>query len=376
MASCYFLPRSVLTVPTLESSFRYGQIDQTTSSNETSLLTPSRSPNAPVFALGGLAGGNGFGAGFLEAVRQHGIRPVAISCTSGMIMWTARFLAGEDLREHFHREVAATPVGQGVPAPVASALVGMTGLQGVFRPAMQEYWRRWFEPPAELSLQVLVDRLLPTQTACSTRPDSFFEDMADVLNDSDIAVMFNAFSPPQGIEYLFMNPAAMRLFGRNHNQISGQQTTQNIDAEAVRAALHLYAYGHEDDYGGRHLIDGAYHRQFILDELCSLAAQGELSDLWMVRPQNSRWSGQMPSNYFDQRDMETAISMNSSYMSQLRRIELINRLLEQGQLNGAQYHPIALRLFEYEGHRGYFGYFNESRDVFEQGFNRAMQALD
>jgi hypothetical protein len=44
------------------------------------------------FALGGLAGNNAHGAGFLEAALKNNLKPVAISCTSGQIHWVYEYL--------------------------------------------------------------------------------------------------------------------------------------------------------------------------------------------------------------------------------------------------------------------------------------------
>ena len=44
------------------------------------------------FALGGLAGNNAFGAGFLQAALDLGLAPDMISCTSGQIHWVREYL--------------------------------------------------------------------------------------------------------------------------------------------------------------------------------------------------------------------------------------------------------------------------------------------
>lgn len=49
------------------------------------------------FALGGLGGFNAHGVGFLQTASKLGVKPAIISCTSGMVAWTARWLNGEDL---------------------------------------------------------------------------------------------------------------------------------------------------------------------------------------------------------------------------------------------------------------------------------------
>jgi hypothetical protein len=44
------------------------------------------------FALGGLAGNNAHGAGFLQAALDPRVRPMMISCTTGQILWAYRYL--------------------------------------------------------------------------------------------------------------------------------------------------------------------------------------------------------------------------------------------------------------------------------------------
>jgi hypothetical protein len=334
-----------------------------------------RDSHRVAFALGGLAGGNGFGAGFLEAARLSNIRPTAISCTSGMIVWTARFLAGGDLAQHFREEQGGSLAANALPPPVASALVGLVGVPGIFRPAVPEYWMRWLQLPLDPRAQTLANAAWPVQTALPVRPESYFDAIAQTLNGSDVAVLFNAFCPQDGEEYLFLNPAAMQLLAREPGQRHGNQVFHAISAAAVRAALHLYAYGYDEQFEGRQLVDGAYHRQFILEELCEIPGASKPARVWMVRPQNSRWLGPMPGNHFEQRDLETEIGMNSSYAGQVRRIDLVNRLLAEGKLAPGSYQPVELRPFEFNGQRGYFDYFNESQAVFDMACHEALAAL-
>ena len=50
------------------------------------------------FALGGLAGNNAHGAGFLQAALDAGVEPLMISCTSGQIRWAFEYLRGPAAR--------------------------------------------------------------------------------------------------------------------------------------------------------------------------------------------------------------------------------------------------------------------------------------
>ncbi|NSL54434.1 hypothetical protein [Uliginosibacterium aquaticum] len=330
----------------------------------------SNSSRGPVaFALGGLGGGNAFGAGFLAAAQERHVRPAVISCTSGMIVWTAHFLAGHDLREKLREQLAEMPKAA-ESAPFGNQWMLAKGLPGVFRPAMPEYWERWsflspFSEPKEWA-----DRLLPAQTWVPTRSPEYFQFVADTLAESETAVMFNAFCPPTGQEFLFLNAAACSRLGVSWHEQTPGTVYMPITAEGVEAALHLYSYGYTRTYFGMHLIDGAYHRQFILNELCDMDPRP--STIWVVRPQNSRWIGEMPDNYFEQRDMETEIGMNSSYAMQVSRIELMNKLVRDGHMKDGSLRPIQLEPFQFVGKRGYFDYFIESEHVFDTAFHRAL----
>ena len=49
-------------------------------------------PNGIGFALGGLAGNNAHGAGFLQAALDTRVTPEMISCTSGQLLWVWYYL--------------------------------------------------------------------------------------------------------------------------------------------------------------------------------------------------------------------------------------------------------------------------------------------
>jgi hypothetical protein len=347
-----------------------GMAEPVNSGRGSAVSIESTSAGGPVaFALGGLGGGNAFGAGFLAAARERRLQPDVISCTSGMIVWTAHFLAGHDLREKLREQLAEMPKTPEA-APFGNQWMLAKGLPGVFRPATPEYWERWsflspFSEPKQWA-----DRLLPAQTWVPTRSPEYFRFVADTLADSDTAVMFNAFCPPTGQEFLFLNAVACEKLGVNWCEETPGTVYMPITAEGVEAALHLYSYGYERCYFGLQLIDGAYHRQFILNELCDIDPRP--TTIWAVRPQNSRWMGEMPNNYFEQRDLETEIGMNSSYAMQVSRIDLLNKLVQQGQMKDSCLRPIQLEPFQFVGKRGYFDYFIESEHVFDTAFHRAL----
>lgn len=335
----------------------------------------ARSKPTVAYALGGLAGGNGFGAGFLCAMQEAGMQPATISCTSGMIVWTLRFLQGEDLRAMFMEEWATTPAAKGIPDVVATSMMGWQGLPGVFRPAIPEYVQRWLQWPLPKDARGWANRFYPAQTAVPTRDPKFFHLAAEVLEHSHVAVLFNAFCPNRGEEFVFTNRVAMARLQRVPNQARANRRYVPITAEGLQAALHLYSYGYEATYLGEHMVDGAYHRQFILDELAELPSPHKPDEIWSVRPQNSRWIGAMPSNYFEQRDLETEIGMNSSYAQQVARLRWVNSMLASGELKSQKYAAIGLKEVEYPLQRGYFNYFHENPQVFDMGYGMGRSLI-
>lgn len=67
------------------------------------------------FALGGLAGNNAQGAGFLAAALDAKMTPTVLSCTSGQIYWTYLYLTalkkgrnGDFLEENMDEYLAET----------------------------------------------------------------------------------------------------------------------------------------------------------------------------------------------------------------------------------------------------------------------------
>lgn len=340
------------------------------------------------FALGGLAGANAHGIGFLHAAGALGVRPDLISCTSGMIYWLWRWLERGDLYQELKTAIAAA---EPFAIPPLDWWYLMThGVAGVFRPAQSEYWRRLLRwPPAENAEQML-DRLFPAQLCVPTRPKADFAAIADTFEHCATPIFFNSFSPSDGIEYLHMNSSARALYDaqqqrrkrlRPHRQRGTairlaphlpEVRPAPIDVAAVDDALWLTCYGFERPDGaldrGRR-IDGAYARQFILSELSAADI------LFMARPQSFRFIGAPPGNSFAVQDLQTELWFNGSYTQQLARIDLMNRLFHKGVLRAPDYHAIELVPVEIEVQRGYFAYFMESLAVFDRAVTESARCF-
>lgn len=354
----------------------------------------ARNQSNITFALGGIGGSNGHGAGFLHAAQKAGKKPTHLSCTSGMIYWTWRWLEGHDLEQEF-RESVDDPRSAFwrtlPPSLLRSWAAYLYGGEGIFRPAIPEYFTRlfsrWYRTPPDRWW----DLLFPAQVLVPTRSEQVYQQIADAFNASDIAIFFNSFSPRLGAEHLHMNTAAWETYHKAGEERraarpddaraqamrkSGDLPSvkpEKITAESVRDALWLSLYGFERDGKPQERIDGAYARQFILSELS--AAQV----IYIPRPQSYKWLGELPESYVEVNDLQTELWFNGAYAQQLARIELVNRLLRNPQLKGSLetqgFHEIELVPIEIPVQRGFFNYFIEDASVFYHAFEQSTEAL-
>src|SRR5215470_10942463 len=104
--------------------------------------------NNIAFALGGLAGNNAHGAGFLEAALKKQVEPTMLSFTSGQILWVSRYLACRKSGTTGLRALLAEDIEQVRAFHAADldlAKLSLWGKPGVFRPAGADYvadaWR-------------------------------------------------------------------------------------------------------------------------------------------------------------------------------------------------------------------------------------------
>ncbi|MDX2102198.1 MAG: hypothetical protein EAZ99_17345 [Alphaproteobacteria bacterium] len=344
---------------------------------------PAGQPRRLAFALGGLAGANAFGAGFLTAARESGVEPDMISCTSGMIHWTWRYLVGANLRTEVDQAIreahGTAPMGR----ETAWGHVMAKGLSGVFRTATTEYWQRLMAFPPPLTAREWMTRLLPAQVWVPTRPESVFEEMSEVFNAWDKPLFFNSYAPKRGVELVHMNRAAYDLWCRygypEHNTDedlaeTGARTKnkqlpmalpKKITAKMIKDALWLTRYGFQQ----QKRIDGAYVRQFMLNELVA-------ADLILLaRPRRFEWKGDLPETALELQDFETKLWFDSSYMQQVHYIDFINRAVANGSLTSELYHPVQLYPIEVKLKRGFFDYFKEERGMFDAAVEQSMKAM-
>jgi hypothetical protein len=195
--------------------------------------------------------------------------------------------------------------------------------------------------------------------------DNFFSDISEAFNNTKIGVMFNSYNPVAGIEYIHMNLAAKDALNRKYNKkcsYRAQTEYKKITPDSVRCGLWLYQYGFEGTAG---TLDGAYYRQVILSEL---APAGRI---FVARPLNRKWIGELPTNLIGLEDLKTETSFNGSYAGERDKILLINKLVKDGELNPEKYHEIVLEEIEVKTQEGFFDYVFEDRSLFDRAREEA-----
>lgn len=321
------------------------------------------------FCLGGLGGFNAHTVGFLQAARDIGLKPSIITCTSGGIHWTWRYLVGADMKQEIHTQAKEA---NRIPSPLDwmnTLVIAMTGDPGVFRPATMEYMARWFQPWKAFSPMEMLNRMFPAQVYVPLRPKERFGAIADTFNASDIPIVFNTYNIQTGVEFLHANVAALAFLKARYGDHDRMTEYAPIDHDAVAAAFWLYLYGFTPGASGHVVIDGAYRRQIIMRELlhCDL--------LFVVKPQNHRWVGAIPQNMFDVEDFKTEMWFNGSLAGEIAVIEAYNKLLADGKLKDGAHTHTDIVLVEVPHQLGFFHYFTENTDVYHSSYAKSRKLL-
>jgi hypothetical protein len=348
------------------------------------------------FAMGGLAGNNAHGAGFLQAAIERGVEPLMISCTSGQILWVSRYLQiknGQfeaDLKEMLQKDIREiNPTGN---VNFALAALTLFGKPGVCVPAGFEYlrdlvdnfqdlWRHTSTKPDETLHAQKCLELFPCRYLIPDFPPEFFGKISEVFRQSTVGIVFNSYNPRSGKEHVYLNDRARELLhtksraGKqkykpgNPSDYRDRTIYQDIDANAVRDGLWLYHYGF--DRKESEFVDGAYFRGIILSEL-AVAHR-----IFCVRPINHCWIGDMPRNWLELEDLKAEIGFDGSYCGERYQIELVNHLLKKmNPATPSNYHYIDLQEIEMKEPQGYFDYLFESEKVFIDAYNETMQCFD
>jgi hypothetical protein len=338
-------------------------------------------PNGTGFALGGLAGNNAHGAGFLQAALDTRVTPEMISCTSGQLLWVWYYLrllnkdhnvsCDGTLERRFQDELdKLSPLAlifDAVPTPWPSAqeFVRRTAHLSRDWPFARDFTWWWltlfgkkdrYQPcfqslsldilrNAQQSTNDLLQKLLKGRLGDAflveflaniapnrvLKPDfrqEFFDKISATFNSSTIGIVFNSYQPgscegTQGpVEYIHLNEVAREKLGREYGTPASYRAHTKyarITPDAVRSALWLYMYGFDD---AEKRLDGAYYREMILSELCAPT----IDRIFAVRPLNAEWKGPLPTTFPAGKDLETEVSFNGAYIGERDKIDLMNKV--------------------------------------------------
>ncbi|HEY5855158.1 MAG TPA: hypothetical protein VIW24_14170 [Aldersonia sp.] len=338
-------------------------------------------PNGIGFALGGLAGNNAHGAGFLQAALDTSVSPEMISCTSGQLLWVWYYLRLLDndhtvssdgtLERRFQDELdKLSPLAlifDAVPtpwppveeflrraAPLSRELpfardftwwwLTLFGKKDRYRPSFQsmsfDILRNAQQSTNDLLQKMLNGRLgdaflvefvaniAPNRVLKPDFRQEFFDNISDTFNSSEIGIVFNSYQPGScegsrgSVEYIHINDAARGKLGREYGTPASYRAHTKyarITPAAVRSALWLYMYGFDE---AERRLDGAYYREMILSELCAPT----IDRIFAVRPLNAEWKGPLPTTFPAGKDLETEVSFNGAYIGERDKIDLMNKV--------------------------------------------------
>lgn len=354
------------------------------------------------FAVGGLAGNNFFGAGFLQAALDTGIKPKIISCTSGQIYYVRRYLEAlqEDNKTLLEQEITkqSSPLEQYKKS--AELIFGMNPFMRPAYPAdlMQDFAKSLLQTEQKLIKQEpqksygdfaasyirQLMSMLPGRNLVPQFSVEFLEETAEIFKEQkEIGIAFNAYDPQRGHEIVYLNEVAREKLDVKFDEKDGEQENtsayryrthyESITTRSIMDALWVYQYGFDKSvhplYPKIHenaRFDGAFWRQVLLSELTGAET------IYVVRPVNCRWIGELPYSWMEIEDLKFETMFNSAYMGERDKINLINKLISKDGNTLKGYHKIDLIEIEVRTQESYLGYLYENKSLFDQGRQQAL----
>lgn len=335
------------------------------------------------FALGGLAGNNAHGAGFLQAAMDLDLMPELISCTSGQIYWVHKYLKERESNKDL-RAILATDIDESTPFKNKSLdLMAMAifGKGDVFKPAYLEcfsdytknlinLFMKTMAAPDSINLIPEIIGLIPARELSPEFPVDFFKSVSASFNNSKTGIIFNSYEPVTGTETVYLNDAAAEKMKVNYgekNTYRSRTRYEKISPDAVKKGLWIYQYGFEPETKE---VDGAYYRQIIMSELVHADV------IFVARPINHRWLETLPTNKTSLEDLKTEITFNGTYIGERDKIQLINKLISENALKENKYKHIELSEIELQTQEGFFDYIFEDLKMFDLSRRQSKIAIE
>jgi len=335
------------------------------------------------FALGGLAGNNAHGAGFLQAAIDLELMPDLISCTSGQIYWVHKYLKERESKKDL-RTILAVDIDESTPFKNNSLdlmVLALFGKGDVFKPAYFDCLTGYAENLKNLFLKSITAPgsinpipealgLIPAKELNPGFPVDFFKSISTSFNNSDTGIIFNTYEPVTGTETVYLNDSAakkMNVCYGDKNKYRSRTRYEKISSDAVKKGLWIYQYGFDPD---TREIDGAYYRQILLSELVPADM------IFVVRPINHKWLGTLPVNKTALEDLKTEIGFNGTYIGERDKIQLINKLVSQNALKENKYKHVELKEIEIQTQEGFFDYIFEDLNMFDKSRSQSKIIIE
>lgn len=323
------------------------------------------------FALGlqGIGGMNSFSAGVLTYLRKESITPKMISVSSGAIASLYHYL---DKDPNKLEEIYKANNKNYVKHFISKEMQGMLhfskalscGIHGKFRavPLSERMencdFKDWFNPFS------LLNMMAPAKVFESLFEDEFFEKIATRFCESDISIICNAYNYETGKAVIFLNPAAEKVL-KNTRFVVGYNdefTVQKICPDAIRGSLQLVQFG---PYKG--MLDGAYQYNPFIAPLKIMKKIFLVTVVPLKKPLRPLESS------FDVEDFKIKMLFLNSIFSEIANIALINRFIDTGIITHEAIHKIDLTIIEPSVHKGFFDYFVEDIELFNDGLEKAQR---
>jgi hypothetical protein len=371
------------------------------------------------FALGGLAGNNYFGAGFLQAALDVGIKPDIISCTSGQIYYVRRYLEAlqEDNKTLLEQEITkqSSPLEQYKKS--AELLFGMNPFMRPAYPAdlMQDFAKALLQTEQKLITQEpqqsygnfatsysrQLMSMIPGRTLVPQFSVEFLKETSEIFKDQkEIGIVFNSYDPQRGHEIVYLNEVARKKWeatklddksgkepgekvkvdkkSGDEDRTEYESIYESITAQSVMDALWVYQYGFDktvhpfyqnnDNKNAR--FDGAFCRQVLLSELVFA------NKIYVVRPVSYYWVGELPYSLMEIEDLKIETMFNSTYRGEKDKINLINKLIEKAGNDRPdclkKYREIELIEINMSTQEDYLEYLSENKSLFDQARQLAL----
>lgn len=312
-------------------------------------------------AIQGIGGMNAFAAGVLYEFRKNKIVPELISATSGAIISTYLYLDPDPEAIHQYFEDITKEVRDYIPDELQFMKNVMFGIPGKFRPVYPV--ERIAENIPFSEPKQWVNFFFPAKVFQPTYPDSYFEKVADRFSSSSIGIIINAYHYEKDKAILYVNKAALKKTDLELGETK-DYIVKEMSADGVRNSLQLLQYG---DRNGEY--DGAYQYNPVLGPL------KKASKIILITVEPIEKSLNKIENYFDVQDFLLKMLFKNALHAELANMRLINKLINDRIITHKKYHLIDIQIIQPTTYRGYFDYFVEEYEFFQDGINQAKNIL-